>query len=555
MDAETTKWRGNEPMDNLKRKSVVESDGRQSAQEFGMALITVLLLLLLVSAIGLGMVFMSNTESSINSNYRDSQLAFYAMRAGLEEVHDRMRTTSPWPINPPTVLPGNANSILYIINPAAGDAVDPKTPGNAYFDDEFCHEAFGLGLANPGVGIPCTVGPPVASVAAYVNSIEPNINTASALKYKWARITLKENGSFANGVAAAYVDPGQPAATQVCYQGVAGQEIPVTLVSGGPWANCAAAQQGGQDAAPVYVVTSLAITPNGSRRMGQYEIAAINISVPPLALGLDGPAATFNPAPSSNNWFVSGTDSGAAGFTAPSAGNAGTGACNPTGANQPAIGTGDGAGVTNLVGSPAGSGGTISSKVQNHLTGGSPAVGPPSVANEGGSLLGGEWSSPADLNNMVNALAAVADNTYSGCGINGVGGAGCSPGAVGSPGNPQITYVNGDFNYGNTSTGEGVLIVTGTLTLSGKAAFNGLILVIGQGSVQESGGGNGGFNGSLFIANTNSHTAPFAQLATLGSPTIGWNGGGNSGIQFNSCWANIMNGASYTVIASREEMY
>jgi hypothetical protein len=534
----------------LNSKSVVVTGASRSNRQAGMALIIVLLLLLLVSAIGLGMTFMAHTETSINANYRDSQLAFFAMRAGLEEVHDRLRTTSPWSIAPPTVSPGNLNSILYIVNPAAGDNVDPKTAGNAYFDDEFCHENFNLGLANPGVGVPCTAAPPAGSVAAYVNSMEPYINTASALKYKWMRITLKENGTFANGGAANYVDAGQPATTQVCYQSLAGQEIPVTLVPGGPFGSCAAAVQAGQDASPVYVITSLAITPNGSRRMGQYEMASINIATPPTALGMDGPAAVFNPTPSSSNYFISGTDSGKAGFTGPASGNAGTGACNPTGATVPAISTGDAAGVAGikgqLVGPPDRSG---------NYTG---AGGTPSIVNSGPGGTGafsGEWSTPANLNNMVKSLATIADNTYSGCGINGVGGAGCSPGAVGTAGNPQITYVNGDFNYGNNTSGEGVLIVTGTLSFTGNAAFNGLILVIGQGKIVESGGGNGGFNGSVFIANTNSTASPFAQLPTLGTPTIAWNGGGKAFIQYNSCWANVLNGSAYTVVASREEMY
>lgn len=538
-------------MNNLKYKSVLEIGRLPRKSEAGMALIVVLLLLLLVSAIGLGMVYMSNTESAINSNYRDSQLAFYAMRGGLEEVHDRMRTTSPWPLGNtvPTVLPGNPNSILYVINPAAGDAVDPKTVGNAYFDDEFCHEYFNLGLANPGTGVPCTVGPPSTSVAAYVNSISPNTTTASALKYKWARITMKENGTFANSVPASYVDPSQPANTQVCYQSLAGQEIPLSLVPGGPWASCAAAVQAGQDASPVYVVTSLAVTPNQSRRMGQYEMASLNISAPPSALGLDGPAAVWNPTPSSSNYFINGTDSGAAGYTNPASGNAGTGACNPTGATVPAISTGDTTGVNNITTQLQGP----PNRTGNYT--GSGAA--PSIVNAGSGGTGaysGEWSTPAQLDNMVNALASVANNSYT-CGIGGVGGAACTPGPVGSAGNPQITYVNGDFNYGNTTTGEGVLIVTGTLSFTGNAAFNGLILVIGQGAMVESGGGNGGFNGSVFMANTHSHTAPFPELTTLGTPTIAWNGGGTSFIQYNSCWANVMNGSAYTVVAGREEMY
>ena len=71
----------------------------------GMALVLVLLLLLLVSAIGLGMVFMANTETAVNSNYRDSQLSFFAMRSGMDEARDRLRADSPWPIVPPTVMP------------------------------------------------------------------------------------------------------------------------------------------------------------------------------------------------------------------------------------------------------------------------------------------------------------------------------------------------------------------------------------------------------------------------------------------------------------------
>ena len=51
--------------------------------ERGMALILSLLALLLISAVGLGMIYMSNTESSINGNYKDTQTAFFAMRASL----------------------------------------------------------------------------------------------------------------------------------------------------------------------------------------------------------------------------------------------------------------------------------------------------------------------------------------------------------------------------------------------------------------------------------------------------------------------------------------
>ena len=242
-------------------KSKFGRQDRPSARrnERGMALLLVLLTLLLLSAIGLGMMYMSDTETLVNGNYRDTQLAFFAMRAGLEETLDRMRSNSIAPVTLPTAMPGAANSVLYIINPAgATDVVDPKNTANAYFDDEFCHETFsGLSLSNPATGIPCTAAPPSSNVAAYVNSFSPNTNTASALKYKWARVTLKQNGTIANTT----VDSSQPASTQVCFQTAANQEIPVSSIAGGPYASCSAAQAAGKDASPVYIVTSLAITP------------------------------------------------------------------------------------------------------------------------------------------------------------------------------------------------------------------------------------------------------------------------------------------------------
>jgi hypothetical protein len=61
-------------------------------------------------------------------------------------------------------------------------------------------------------------------------------------------------------------------------------------------------------------------------------------------------------------------------------------------------------------------------------------------------------------------------------------------------------------------------VVTGTLSFNGKASVNGLVLVIGQGIVSESGGGNGGFNGTIFVAKTRNATAPYSELATLGLP-------------------------------------
>jgi hypothetical protein len=237
-------------------------------QERGMALLIALLALLLISAIGMGMMYMSTTETSVNANYRDTQRAFFSMRGGLEEMRDRMRNNAVSPITLPTSMPssGTAGSIVYITNPAgASDTVSPTTSGNTYFDDEFCHETFStLSLTNPGSGIPCgsTQAVPTGAVTTYSSVMAYN-NTTSALNYKWVRITQKQNGTLGT------VDSTQLPASQVCWNTNTNNEVVVTAL--GAYTTCTgpgSAQAAGFLVEPVYIITALAYTPQGSRRNG-----------------------------------------------------------------------------------------------------------------------------------------------------------------------------------------------------------------------------------------------------------------------------------------------
>jgi len=522
-------------------------------KERGMALLIALLALFLISAIGLGMMYMSTGETSINANYKDSQTAFFAMRAGLEEGRDRLRTNATIPIAnlPTTQLPGTANSILYIINSSGvADVVDPITPGNKYFDDELCHETVaGLVYSAPGTGAACAAAPPAGSVPAYVLSTSPYTGTASALNYKWVRYTLKQNNTFPNALVHP-VDANNLVGSQVCWNSATNQEVVVSSLG---YADCVTAHNNLTNVGPLYIVTSLAITPSGSRRVGQYEVAGITILPPPGALSLDGPGATFPTAPNSHNFTIDGIDGQGGAPAVPGC------VPNPNTA-VPAVGVDDQAGVNNLLGVPVGTGTIPQNRYGNYigcLAAGScaaAAAGSPSIVNDAAQLTG-IWSSPSQLNTLVSSMANSADLTLT-CGINGVGGAACGFPAqgLGTVANPQITFVNGDFNMG-PNTGAGVLIVTGTMSFNGNAGFNGIVFVVGQGGFQMSGGGGAQFNGQVFIANTNSHASPFTQLATLGSPTISWNGGGGNGIYYNSCWADRMMNMHFSVEASREEMY
>src|SRR6202158_1968282 len=248
-------------METLRRTSNMRKRKYRN-RERGMALLIALLALLLVSAIGMGMMYMSSTETSINANYRDTQQAFFAMRAGLEEMRDRMRSNAPSGITLPASMPSiaAAGSVVYILNPTGSETVDPVTYSatNKYFDDEFCHETF-TGVTYTGVvtGVPCTGSAQAPPSAAYTTtaSVAAYTGTAAALNYKWVRITMKQNATTG---ATAKVNPLQPDSSQVCWDSSNGKEIAVTALG---YSTCALAQNAGFLVAPVYILTSLSYTP------------------------------------------------------------------------------------------------------------------------------------------------------------------------------------------------------------------------------------------------------------------------------------------------------
>ena len=112
---------------------------KNSGREQGVALIAAMLMLLLISAVAVGMILASDTESSISSNFRNEQTAFFSARGGVEEVRDRLRSnaTNSLSASLPTNLPGGDNGVLYIINPMDGEVVAPwNTTGTNYPDNE-----------------------------------------------------------------------------------------------------------------------------------------------------------------------------------------------------------------------------------------------------------------------------------------------------------------------------------------------------------------------------------------------------------------------------------
>lgn len=71
---------------------------------------------------------------------------------------------------------------------------------------------------------------------------------------------------------------------------------------------------------------------------------------------------------------------------------------------------------------------------------------------------------------------------------------------LGTRDNPQITYVDGDFQLSGSGSGSGLLVVRGTFDYQGAFNYNGLVLVLGQGELVM-GGANKSITGGLLLAN------------------------------------------------------
>ncbi|HEX8070409.1 MAG TPA: hypothetical protein VF546_10690 [Pyrinomonadaceae bacterium] len=103
----------------------------------------------------------------------------------------------------------------------------------------------------------------------------------------------------------------------------------------------------------------------------------------------------------------------------------------------------------------------------------------------------------------------------------------------GTAANPLLTFVDGNCDLDG---GAGFLVVTGNLNMSGNPNFDGVVLVLGGGTVTRDGGGTGTYNGAMVVARfartwpTSENGLPHPFLA----PTFNTNGGGDSNFQYNS---------------------
>jgi hypothetical protein len=398
----------------------------------------------------------------------------------------------------------NVGQAIYITNPAAGEVVAPTNSGNAYYDSEYINE-FGVEASTLGGAAVSTAS--VSSVAGFPG---PN--------YKWARITPKTEQSENADID----DDGNINSTLPIFYDGLHQYVQGSFPT---LANEPTSQK------QVFTLTSLAVLPNGAKRMLQENVAMaiFNFNFP-AALTLDGANPNYQ-KPTSVPFVIKGDDQSPGGAN-----------CPPPQTSKPAVG---------VVGGPAIT--TVVSDIQQNpnrsaeYTGG--GLGTPSVGNVATALPLSE-SSPSQLEAIVQQIESTADYV--------VQGPASSLPNYGTATDPVTVVVDspnngdaGNLSLSGNITGYGTLVVRGTFSPAGTVGWNGIVLVIGQGDVQGSGGGNNSYNGAVFVAKTRDSSGNL--LTNLGPPIFDWSGGGGNGIAYNSCSINnATNNQTYRVLSFHE---
>jgi hypothetical protein len=119
--------------------------------------------------------------------------------------------------------------------------------------------------------------------------------------------------------------------------------------------------------------------------------------------------------------------------------------------------------------------------------------------------------------------------------------------------NPMTVVVNGDLTL-TGYTGYGLLVVTGKLTYARDSGWKGIILVIGQGIVEETNSGSAPLDaeidGAVFVANT------VGSGGSLGPASYTIAGPGGKGIYYDTCWiAKAQKPIKYEALSFHEIPY
>lgn len=495
----------------------------------GIALLISIFILLLISVVAIALVVSSGTESALTGNYRSSTSVYYAALAGVEEARSRLRASDPnafRKLPPGTFLPAPGTDLaacspVYIRNPAAGEVVTPWDSANPYYDSEYNQEFGATGV--------CATGPWPPNPSLSTSSIW-NINPQPfpAPAYKWVRINAITERLLQLDVAPYDGTPSEP--KLIYYDGT---RLTDTQIPG----------------SQVLEITTLAVLPNRSQKLLQYVVAPIPITLPPFLATLT---------------MVGRPGNGVA-FSAPTA--AGNPGYNITGTDQDNVGNcAFGPGTVDAIG--------VFSNVDqgNVINGGNGGTGiPPTLrtkylgtVNPGPDVnvinaVPPTLQSPLQLETVIQAIIQNADVvvpagpvSYPLPTVNGSSLSSATSGMTSA--NPMTVVVNGNLDLTSwNNTGYGLLLVRGNLNYDPDASWDGIVMVVGQGTVTGSKGGGGEFDGAFLTANTldaagNLRSPNFGVTTMLYGPSMG-----GVGMRYSSCWIQASQPTSgYKILSFHE---
>lgn len=482
---------------------------RKRQQESGIALLIAIFILLLIAVVAIALVVSSGTDAALAGNYRSSTNVKYAAMAGLEEVRARLRSNNPNSFNtsapgflPPPGTPLGDCAPVYVINPQGGEAITPWDLGSVYPDTQFGQEH----------GAVCAVvAPPNPSptTLSIWNGNPLNVLPFPGPLYKWVRI----NGVSEKSLNLDVDGDGQADSVTPLYFDNVNRVFSNTPPAVG---------------AQALELTALAVLPGGSQKLVQYLVAPAPISLPPVLAALTmagkaGNSVAFS-APISNAGFSIKGDS--------------VGGCAP-GLPVHAVGVFDNVDQTNVLGG-------IPVAGRPNYTGSSAAPDVNIISTAPASL-----QSPAQLEALIQTITQSADVVLPGpaTGSN-------LPTSMYTPSpNPMTIVVNGDLDLTSWhQTGYGLLLVRGTLNYDPDASWDGIVMVVGKGTVTGSRGGSGEIDGAFLVANTldaagNTLSPDFGTASMLFDPNMGGNG-----IRYSNCWVQASQPVSSFKILSFHEI-
>src|SRR5439155_17480623 len=106
--------------------------------EQGIALLLCILSLMVLTALAVGLMYMTNSETQINANYKDSEQAYFAALGGLQNVRERMSPASTGahaigPASTPRPHRSPASPWSRISRSSSGrETLDPDQPLSTY---------------------------------------------------------------------------------------------------------------------------------------------------------------------------------------------------------------------------------------------------------------------------------------------------------------------------------------------------------------------------------------------------------------------------------------